>query len=119
MVSTPSSSKAASPRISKQSPRIYGRNFSVDEEEETLVTVIPPPISSADSEVEVAIDSDSEDDILCIICKAGIEVPGNRIVLCDGCDRAYHQICHRPMISQATVNDKDAKWYCKSCTFKR
>lgn len=55
------------------------------------------------------------DDSRCAVCQGGEEDHGNYMVLCDGCDRPYHQRCHRPAIHDATVRDRRAKWYCKRC----
>jgi hypothetical protein len=63
--------------------------------------------------------SKDQNDIVCQTCKGGRESRGNHIVLCDGCETPYHQKCHRPTISSATVNDHHAKWYCRKCSSKR
>lgn len=51
----------------------------------------------------------------CIVCQGEREEPGNYIVLCHGCDRPYHQACHRPAIHGVTIKDRHSKWYCKNC----
>lgn len=69
-------------------------------------------------EEEYADDDEYEyNSITCCICRGGEETPSNYIVLCDRCDRPYHQQCHRPFVGEATVKDREAKWYCKQCTF--
>lgn len=51
----------------------------------------------------------------CIVCRGEREGPGNYVVLCNGCDRPYHQTCHRPAIHGVTIKDRHSKWYCKNC----
>ena len=52
----------------------------------------------------------------CIVCQGNGEAHGNYIVLCNGCNRPYHQSCHRPAIHDAVIKDRHSKWYCKKCT---
>lgn len=42
---------------------------------------------------------------------------GNELVLCDQCDKGFHQLCNTPVIStQDLLRDK---WYCTACTALR
>lgn len=34
---------------------------------------------------------------------------------CDGCTRAFHQLCHDPIVDP---ND-DSEWFCHDCSIKR
>jgi len=65
-----------------------------------------------------AYDSDGIDaeEIKCCVCgQLDCEGEGNDIILCDakGCDRAYHQLCVDPPLSQEDLNDDD--WFCPTC----
>ncbi|KAI8912526.1 hypothetical protein EDD86DRAFT_201604 [Gorgonomyces haynaldii] len=51
-------------------------------------------------------------DCYCSICSGGIQSEGNILVLCDHCDRTYHQKCHLPNIPDAVTEDLSAKWFC-------
>ncbi|RUS14091.1 hypothetical protein BC937DRAFT_94355 [Endogone sp. FLAS-F59071] len=55
-----------------------------------------------------------EDDVLCKICNSGEDVQGNKIFICDGCDRGVHQNCHRPRIQDSEEDNIDP-WVCKEC----
>lgn len=66
------------------------------------------------------IEEDADDDeVLCKICSKLHSPEKNKIVLCDGCENAYHQRCHKPPISQAELDDPDSEWYCADCTAER
>ncbi|RUS23344.1 hypothetical protein BC937DRAFT_86979 [Endogone sp. FLAS-F59071] len=53
--------------------------------------------------------------IICTVCHRGHSPKNNRIVLCDNCDRPYHQQCHNPIVEDLIVSLPDAKWYCAQC----
>lgn len=57
---------------------------------------------------------DTDDDIVCEKCHSGKQTPSNLIVLCDGCDKGWHQECHLPIITHKMVISAD-KWYCLGC----
>ncbi|OJJ47576.1 hypothetical protein ASPZODRAFT_15027 [Penicilliopsis zonata CBS 506.65] len=37
------------------------------------------------------------------------------IVFCDGCNRAWHQLCHDPHIANEVIWLKEKEWFCKEC----
>lgn len=60
-------------------------------------------------------EEESEDDLmryLCVACQL-VHVDDNT-VLCEKCDRGWHQACHQPVITPDQVNKED-KWYCSEC----
>ncbi|GKT48681.1 origin recognition complex subunit 4 [Colletotrichum spaethianum] len=50
-----------------------------------------------------------EDEDVCLICSKPDSKPGNRILFCDGCDKAYHQKCYK--VPKVPRGD----WYCNEC----
>ncbi|KAL1922933.1 uncharacterized protein VTP21DRAFT_9309 [Calcarisporiella thermophila] len=56
-----------------------------------------------------------ENAIVCMMCNRGHSPKGNRIVLCDDCDRPFHQLCHKPLIDDEVVNSELAAWSCSQC----
>lgn len=50
--------------------------------------------------------------MLCAACRIGDDAEGNEILLCDGCDSAYHQLCTTP----PTLLIPDGDWFCERCT---
>lgn len=56
------------------------------------------------------------DQIICAKCLRGHSPPSNAIVLCDGCNAAYHQWCHDPVIEREVVDYVDKSWFCGKCT---
>ncbi len=55
---------------------------------------------------------DSDDDDLCCICNDGTSEETNLIVFCDACDKAYHQKCHAPILSD---DDIAGDFECNPC----
>ena len=55
----------------------------------------------------------------CRMCKQGHSPPSNMIVFCDGCNSAWHQLCHEPTIDNLIVQIAEAEWLCKSCDIRR
>ncbi|KAF9899678.1 hypothetical protein BX616_002896, partial [Lobosporangium transversale] len=51
----------------------------------------------------------------CIMCCQTYESPQNKIVLCDNCDRGFHQACYSPPIENKYV-DTDLEWTCYACS---
>lgn len=50
---------------------------------------------------------------VCSVCRGGETSGNNDIGLCDGCDKAFHQQCHRPPV--ATFGSPDDQWFCTTC----
>ncbi|CAG8503050.1 2276_t:CDS:2 [Acaulospora morrowiae] len=57
---------------------------------------------------------ESDDSMVCNICQEGLSEKGNWIILCDNCDTPYHQICHKPVISDEFA-DSEKEWKCLNC----
>ncbi|KAL5336469.1 hypothetical protein BJX70DRAFT_372429 [Aspergillus crustosus] len=53
--------------------------------------------------------------IICKFCQRGHSPSNNAIVFCDGCNRAWHQHCHDPLIKNDVVMVKDREWFCQEC----
>lgn len=66
------------------------------------------PATHEDEEAE-------EDDIICVLCEDGSEKPNNQIVICDGCDRGYHQNCHPTVIPDYQLQQENIEWLCYNC----
>ncbi|EPE26856.1 FYVE/PHD zinc finger [Glarea lozoyensis ATCC 20868] len=56
---------------------------------------------------------------LCKRCGRGQSPQSNQIVFCDGCNLAWHQMCHDPPILPETVKDESAPWFCSDCNRKK
>lgn len=57
--------------------------------------------------------------IFCTICHRGNSPQNNRIVLCDKCDRPFHQQCHMPPIESITLEIEGTTWFCNQCESER
>ena len=55
-----------------------------------------------------------DSDVLCVRCGLDDNDDDGVLLLCDGCDSAYHIRCHRPPLF--AVPDDD--WYCSNCRVK-
>jgi hypothetical protein len=53
--------------------------------------------------------------VICAHCQRGASPPTNKIVFCDGCNRAWHQFCHEPPIENKVIEVKEAEWFCRGC----
>ncbi|KNC86195.1 hypothetical protein SARC_01672 [Sphaeroforma arctica JP610] len=69
-------------------------------------------------------DSDSESDgpqefDFCELCGKDSDVKGNKIVVCDGCNKGFHQKCHKPAVPNELLSEayEDEDWFCskKKC----
>src|SRR5689334_20866468 len=58
----------------------------------------------------------AESDIKCVTCHDGESVAPNEIVICDVCNKGYHQRCHKPRI-KASELESDDPWSCRQCEF--
>lgn len=51
----------------------------------------------------------------CVDCKTcsgcNTSADNEELIICDGCDRAYHMVCHRPKLTHRPQR----KWLCKAC----
>ncbi|EAW08107.1 putative PHD finger domain protein [Aspergillus clavatus NRRL 1] len=56
-----------------------------------------------------------EVNINCIHCQRGNSPVSNAIVFCDGCNRAWHQLCHDPPINPEVVAVAEKEWHCQEC----
>ena len=61
----------------------------------------------------------NQDQALCKRCARGHSPQSNMIVFCDGCNLGWHQLCHDPVITEETVKDESAPWFCADCSRKR
>ncbi|ROW12423.1 hypothetical protein VMCG_00809 [Cytospora schulzeri] len=59
-------------------------------------------------------NTQEDNDDFCSACGGNGE-----IVCCDGCQRAFHQLCHDPLIESNFIHDEDATWLCHDCMVKR
>ncbi|KAJ2963430.1 hypothetical protein NQZ79_g1550 [Umbelopsis isabellina] len=57
--------------------------------------------------------------IFCTLCHRGNSPQHNRIVLCDRCDRPFHQQCHMPPIESITLEIEGTTWFCNQCETER
>ncbi|KAG0278818.1 hypothetical protein BGZ95_003057 [Linnemannia exigua] len=52
----------------------------------------------------------------CVICCQNTDGPGNQIVLCDTCDRGFHQQCYQPHIDNKYIDIAELEWNCYACS---
>ncbi|KAJ5670345.1 uncharacterized protein N7477_005708 [Penicillium maclennaniae] len=53
--------------------------------------------------------------INCAECGRGHSPSNNPIVLCDGCESAWHKHCHNPQIPNGAIQNLDTEWKCNHC----
>ena len=58
----------------------------------------------------------ARDDGGCVICQGVDDNPANQIVLCDHCDRGFHQLCYSPVIDNTYVEIKEQEFICHACS---
>lgn len=68
---------------------------------EPVATAAKPPTAGGQTE--------AMDDIWCHSC--GLSEPEDTMLLCDGCDAAYHTSCLQPALSSVPEGD----WFCSGC----
>ncbi|VUZ55821.1 unnamed protein product [Hymenolepis diminuta] len=49
----------------------------------------------------------------CSICK--VQKPESVMLICDACDKGYHDTCHNPAVTDRKSADQTAPWICSSC----
>ncbi|CAB4005554.1 Integrator complex subunit 12 [Paramuricea clavata] len=53
----------------------------------------------------------------CIVCSSGKSgMAGNQLVECHECHELFHQNCHKPRITDQSINDLRHVWYCRNCS---
>ncbi|KAH6660436.1 origin recognition complex subunit 4 C-terminus-domain-containing protein [Truncatella angustata] len=50
-----------------------------------------------------------DDDEVCVVCSKPDSRPGNEIIFCDNCDKAFHQKCYKVL----EIPEED--WFCRDC----
>ncbi|XP_043939457.1 PHD finger protein 1 [Protopterus annectens] len=53
---------------------------------------------------------------ICYLCREGTSVLGNKLIHCDKCRHAYHELCHLPPI-KCTTDWPLSAWVCRHCIF--
>lgn len=65
---------------------------------------------------EANVDEEIIDEIACELCGVDTWMDGNWLLLCDGCDKAFHTRClPRPHFTEVP----DAEWFCPTCVESR
>ncbi|KAJ2830200.1 mitochondrial transcription factor 2 [Coemansia sp. 'formosensis'] len=57
--------------------------------------------------------ADPDDEIFCDVCQDFESWSYNQIIICDGCERGVHQICHMPVVTEGELTQD--QWFCESC----
>ena len=60
----------------------------------------------------------TDHNLYCDMCGGGESKTPNMIVICDRCEKGFHQKCHRPQIPDYVVINEEAEWLCKTCAAK-
>ncbi|XP_049273558.1 serine/arginine repetitive matrix protein 2 isoform X2 [Rhipicephalus sanguineus] len=55
-----------------------------------------------------------DNDLVCSVCTMGESEPPNEIVICDTCNKGFHQTCHTPKISDQVLLP-NIPWHCRNC----
>lgn len=77
----------------------------------------PRPDAGAKIAVEPSCEGESEHDdrdLVCSVCTMGDSDPPNEIVICDTCNKGFHQACHTPKISDQVLLP-NIPWHCRNC----
>ncbi|KAF9106123.1 hypothetical protein BGX29_010472, partial [Mortierella sp. GBA35] len=92
---------------SKQSENEYGNDIDPSDEQNGQT----PPYKRQLQDHQPA-----REDGGCVICCQIHESNGNQIVLCDNCDRGFHQQCHHPHIDNKYIEIAELEWICYACS---
>ncbi|KAJ2783461.1 mitochondrial transcription factor 2 [Coemansia linderi] len=57
--------------------------------------------------------ADPDDEIFCHVCHYIDSWSYNQIIICDGCERGVHQLCHVPVVTESELTQD--QWFCQSC----
>ncbi|KAJ2502447.1 hypothetical protein GGH96_001110 [Coemansia sp. RSA 1972] len=68
---------------------------------------------SDDAECGTLVVADPDDEIFCTVCGDSESLGYDQIVLCDGCESAVHQMCHKPVVTETELVDD--QWFCSMC----
>lgn len=78
----------------------------------------PRPDAGAKMAVDLSCEDGSEHDedrdLVCSVCTMGDSDPPNEIVICDTCNKGFHQACHTPKISDQVLLP-NIPWHCRNC----
>ncbi|KAG7048558.1 inner centromere protein [Colletotrichum scovillei] len=97
-VAKPGKSRKAPPKVIDEEPQEEEEAESEVEEQQD-----EKPVAEASEQEE------EEDEDVCSICTKPDSKPGNRILFCDGCDKAFHQKCYN--VPKVPRGD----WFCNEC----
>eukprot|EP00658_Telonema_sp_P-2_P018433 TRINITY_DN17234_c0_g1_i1.p1 TRINITY_DN17234_c0_g1~~TRINITY_DN17234_c0_g1_i1.p1 ORF type:complete len:607 (+),score=111.08 TRINITY_DN17234_c0_g1_i1:191-2011(+) len=70
------------------------------------------PLGLFEKPDETNSDVVSKEDIMCARCKSGEERDSDSILLCDGCNKGFHQQCCQPVLASIP----EGAWYCEGCS---
>lgn len=70
--------------------------------------IVPVLEDGEDEEME------QDSDLMCSVCNGGQSDPPNEIVICDTCNKGFHQACHTPKISDQVLLP-NIPWHCRNC----
>ncbi|RWS25901.1 metal-response element-binding transcription factor 2-like protein [Leptotrombidium deliense] len=59
----------------------------------------------------------SKETKVCVVCYDNESSSDNGLLICNNCFNAYHQKCHKPLISDDLLY-KDIEWMCRLCLYK-
>ncbi|BGO96028.1 hypothetical protein NBRC10512v2_007737 [Rhodotorula toruloides] len=88
----------------------FGRKVS---KPKTFVPTNKPTIQRKKRAPMVNLDAN----LMCQVCNQGHSPPENRLVICEACNRGWHQLCSVPTIEHSVV-DSTLPWFCNSCDAK-
>ncbi|CAN7993634.1 unnamed protein product [Ixodes hexagonus] len=69
-------------------------------------------VPMSEDEEDDAAEQDS--DLVCSVCNGGQSDPPDEIVICDTCNKGFHQACHTPKISDQVLLP-NIPWHCRNC----